>query len=221
MRHREDGSETHAPLGIRLAQVVHHGTDHRSQICTVLTTLGIEPPPIDVWDFADHDGRAATVEDFLAAFSAVTGRDLEAFARWYERPGTPFVAGVCGVWAIGGPCPAFGEDAPTDRGPAPAPARHPMPGPRDPDGRSWSGSSTGAAGWWLGTAGIALALAAFGGISVASRRFRLPGDPGDLRVVGRTSLSPKQAIHLVRAGVVGRAAGARPSSRAPGLRGSD
>jgi aminopeptidase N len=39
--------------------------------------------------FADNDGRAATVEDFLAAFATVTGHDLSAFARWYERPGTP------------------------------------------------------------------------------------------------------------------------------------
>ena len=31
IRHRDDGSESHAPLGIRLAQVTHHGTDHRSQ----------------------------------------------------------------------------------------------------------------------------------------------------------------------------------------------
>ena len=31
---------SHAPMGIRLAQVVHHGTDHRSQICTALTTIG-------------------------------------------------------------------------------------------------------------------------------------------------------------------------------------
>ncbi|HEX5936066.1 MAG TPA: DinB family protein [Actinomycetota bacterium] len=61
VRHRDDGSETHAPLGIRLAQVVHHGTDHRSQICTILTTLGIEPPLIDVWDFADQDGRLVEV----------------------------------------------------------------------------------------------------------------------------------------------------------------
>ncbi|KAF1853494.1 hypothetical protein Lal_00046450 [Lupinus albus] len=42
--------------------------------------------------FAENDGRAATVEDFLAAFAAVTGRDLSAFARWYERPGTPRLA---------------------------------------------------------------------------------------------------------------------------------
>ena len=61
VRHRQDGSETHAPLGIRLAQVVHHGTDHRSQICTILTTLGVEPPAIDVWDFADQDGRLTEI----------------------------------------------------------------------------------------------------------------------------------------------------------------
>lgn len=57
VRHRDDGSTTTAPLGIRLAQVVHHGTDHRSQVCTALTILGIEPPAIDVWDYALTQGR--------------------------------------------------------------------------------------------------------------------------------------------------------------------
>ncbi|MBI3745666.1 MAG: hypothetical protein HY264_03930 [Chloroflexi bacterium] len=57
VRHRDDGSESGAPAGIRLAQALHHGTDHRSQICTALTSLGIEPPSIDVWDFAWKDGR--------------------------------------------------------------------------------------------------------------------------------------------------------------------
>jgi len=61
IRHRDDGSEGRAPLGIRLAQVIHHGTDHRSQICTALTTLGIEPPLIDVWDYADKDGRLVEI----------------------------------------------------------------------------------------------------------------------------------------------------------------
>lgn len=56
-RHRDDGTQSHAPMGIRLAQALHHGTDHRSQICTALTNLGIEPPAIDVWDFAWKDGR--------------------------------------------------------------------------------------------------------------------------------------------------------------------
>lgn len=57
VRHRDDGTESGAPLTIRLAQVIHHGTDHRSQVCTALTSLGIEPPAIDAWDFAWKDGR--------------------------------------------------------------------------------------------------------------------------------------------------------------------
>lgn len=57
IRYREDGSEGHAPTGIRLAQVLHHGTDHRSQVCTALTSLGLEPPDIDVWAFAETQGR--------------------------------------------------------------------------------------------------------------------------------------------------------------------
>ena len=57
VRHRDDGTDSHAPIGIRLAQALHHGTDHRSQICTALTSLGVTPPEIDVWDFADQDGR--------------------------------------------------------------------------------------------------------------------------------------------------------------------
>lgn len=61
VRHRPDGSQGHAPASIRLAQALHHGTDHRSQVCTVLTTLGIEPPAIDVWDYAEAGGRLAEI----------------------------------------------------------------------------------------------------------------------------------------------------------------
>ena len=61
VRYRDDGSEGHAPRGIRMAQALHHGTDHRSQICTILTTMGIEPPLIDVWDYAEQDGRLSEV----------------------------------------------------------------------------------------------------------------------------------------------------------------
>lgn len=53
---REDGSVTHATLGIRLAQVLHHGSDHRSQIATALTTLGHEPPEYDVWAYGETVG---------------------------------------------------------------------------------------------------------------------------------------------------------------------
>jgi uncharacterized damage-inducible protein DinB len=57
LRVRDDGSTMLAPKGIRLAQVLHHGTDHRSQICTALTQLGIEPPAIDVWAFGWKENR--------------------------------------------------------------------------------------------------------------------------------------------------------------------
>jgi uncharacterized damage-inducible protein DinB len=61
-RRREDGSESRVALGLRLAQAVQHGTDHRSQICTALTSLGIEPPSLDVWSFAGSEGRVEVVE---------------------------------------------------------------------------------------------------------------------------------------------------------------
>ena len=53
----EDGWERDAPVGIRHAQALHHGTDHRSQICTALTTLGVQPPSISVGDFGVDTGR--------------------------------------------------------------------------------------------------------------------------------------------------------------------
>jgi uncharacterized damage-inducible protein DinB len=56
-RHRDDGSTSTAPLSIRIVQVIHHGTDHRSQVCTALTSLGIEPPEIDAWAYAWKDDR--------------------------------------------------------------------------------------------------------------------------------------------------------------------
>jgi uncharacterized damage-inducible protein DinB len=66
IRNRDDGSTSSAPMSIRLAQVVHHGTDHRSQVCTALTTLGIEPPEIDVWAYAWKDGRLSETEPTTA-----------------------------------------------------------------------------------------------------------------------------------------------------------
>ena len=58
---RSDTEEYYTPYGVRLAQVLHHGTDHRSQICTALTSIGIEPPQIDVWGYAEAFGRERSV----------------------------------------------------------------------------------------------------------------------------------------------------------------
>jgi uncharacterized damage-inducible protein DinB len=57
---RGNDGEYHSATGVRLAQVIHHGTDHRSQVCTALTSLGIEPPDIDVWAYARASGRERT-----------------------------------------------------------------------------------------------------------------------------------------------------------------
>jgi uncharacterized damage-inducible protein DinB len=57
----EEGYQRDASIGIRLAQAIHHGTDHWSQICTALTTLGLEPPLIDVWAFGEQTGRVVEV----------------------------------------------------------------------------------------------------------------------------------------------------------------
>jgi uncharacterized damage-inducible protein DinB len=62
IRRRDDGSATEAPIGVRLAQVLHHGTDHRSQVCTALTALGVEPPDIDAWAWAQSHGKLVETE---------------------------------------------------------------------------------------------------------------------------------------------------------------
>jgi uncharacterized damage-inducible protein DinB len=51
-----DGYQRWAPVAFRLAGTLDHGTDHRSQICTALTTLGVEPPKIDVMNFGLDTG---------------------------------------------------------------------------------------------------------------------------------------------------------------------
>ena len=57
-----DGWDFHSPVGLRLAQAIQHGTDHRSQLCTSLTSLGVEPPEIDLWAYGQATGRTRGVE---------------------------------------------------------------------------------------------------------------------------------------------------------------
>jgi uncharacterized damage-inducible protein DinB len=47
----------HLRAGVYLAQVLNHGVEHRGQVCTILTTLGIEAPELDVWAYAYATGR--------------------------------------------------------------------------------------------------------------------------------------------------------------------
>jgi uncharacterized damage-inducible protein DinB len=57
----DDGYERNIAMGIQLAQALHHGTDHRSQVSTVLTALGVEPPTIDVLEFGIQEGRVVEI----------------------------------------------------------------------------------------------------------------------------------------------------------------
>jgi uncharacterized damage-inducible protein DinB len=44
------------PVSLFLLQAVNHGTEHRSQVATILTQLGVEPPEMDGWTyFFDSD----------------------------------------------------------------------------------------------------------------------------------------------------------------------
>ncbi len=52
---------------VLLIQAINHSTEHRSQVCTVLTTLGVLPREsggetiVDAWTWAEADGRARPV----------------------------------------------------------------------------------------------------------------------------------------------------------------
>ncbi len=50
--------------------------------------------------FDQHDGSAATIEDFRACFEQAMGTDLSQFARWWTDPGTPHVT-VTEAWNKG------------------------------------------------------------------------------------------------------------------------
>jgi uncharacterized damage-inducible protein DinB len=54
----EDGARVDIPSGVVLAQAIHHGSDHRSQINTIFTAIGVEPLEYGVWDYAEDTNRA-------------------------------------------------------------------------------------------------------------------------------------------------------------------
>jgi uncharacterized damage-inducible protein DinB len=49
----EDGNTYSIPAEIYLAQAITHATEHRSQVATILTQQGIEPPDVSVWAWCD------------------------------------------------------------------------------------------------------------------------------------------------------------------------
>jgi flagellar biogenesis protein FliO len=103
-----------------------------------------------------------------------------------------------GAWVALALSPAFAENTPpTASIPRPESAERLSAPPRS---RPSASSSESSGGWWAGPVGIAAALAVFGGVSVASKRFLPSRDSGPIQVVGRSSLSTKHSVYLLRVG---------------------
>jgi uncharacterized damage-inducible protein DinB len=47
-------------LGVILTQILDHGTDHRSQVSTILTSIGVVPPQLDGWAYGRAHGRVVS-----------------------------------------------------------------------------------------------------------------------------------------------------------------
>jgi uncharacterized damage-inducible protein DinB len=47
-----------AEQSVLVVQALHHGNAHREQICAILTGLGIQPPDIQAWSYAEATGHA-------------------------------------------------------------------------------------------------------------------------------------------------------------------
>lgn len=59
-----DGVLRDVPKTILLTQAINHATEHRAQVMTILTQLGIEPPELDSWAYFDamtQTAEASTV----------------------------------------------------------------------------------------------------------------------------------------------------------------
>jgi uncharacterized damage-inducible protein DinB len=45
------GEPYELPVMVPLMQAIHHATDHRGQIATALSQMGVEPPDLSVWAY--------------------------------------------------------------------------------------------------------------------------------------------------------------------------
>jgi uncharacterized damage-inducible protein DinB len=55
---REDYPDTDPAESMLLIQAIHHGNDHRTQICSTLGALELPLPEIDGWDFWAEQQRS-------------------------------------------------------------------------------------------------------------------------------------------------------------------
>jgi uncharacterized damage-inducible protein DinB len=46
---------------VPIAQALHHGNAHREQVCAIITALGMQPPNVQVWAYAEATGHSREV----------------------------------------------------------------------------------------------------------------------------------------------------------------
>ncbi|NNJ11663.1 hypothetical protein EKD04_015110 [Chloroflexales bacterium ZM16-3] len=57
VREREQGLVCAYPLASLIVQEVTHATEHRTQIATIITQLGMEPPDLSTWQYMVETGE--------------------------------------------------------------------------------------------------------------------------------------------------------------------
>ncbi len=62
----DDGEAFELATSMLLAQIVHHATDHRSQIRTTLAAHGIDSPELSVWAWRKSDEGRAVLSELAA-----------------------------------------------------------------------------------------------------------------------------------------------------------
>jgi len=55
----DEGKGPRTTVGVIVAQLVHHGNEHRTQVTTILGSNGIDPPAVSAWGY----GRAAGISE--------------------------------------------------------------------------------------------------------------------------------------------------------------
>lgn len=56
-----DGTKYEVPDTVQIAQTLHHANEHRAQVSAILTSIGVEPPGLSVWDYAEATGRTRSI----------------------------------------------------------------------------------------------------------------------------------------------------------------
>jgi uncharacterized damage-inducible protein DinB len=51
IRSRDDYPDVAHAEGLLMLQAIHHGNDHRTQICSTLGALGLDVPDLDGWEY--------------------------------------------------------------------------------------------------------------------------------------------------------------------------